>query len=355
MRSNPFPGFIPGCGVFLMLALLSITASAAEAASAPPELQTNLFPLRAEAEHERLAYAETKHANVSPTMATAQRRLVVHSFVIGGIIVLLFGAVLIWSKALQWQVQERTRKLEAEIRDRQRAEFQQAAEAERSRIARDLHDGLGTGLTELSLLASAGLRRDEARQPETHDGYGPAKAGLEQFQDAEKIRNRFDAIAGKARALVSDLDVIVWAIDPKRNSLQSFADYVGGYARELLSPSAIVLRLRIQTESDAVALAEGVRHSLFLAVKEALNNVIRHASATEVELHISQLDDRLHIVITDNGRGFDWNSVQRGNGLTNLQERLQAMRGECRFESHPGSGTAVKFFVPLGPAAGPPG
>lgn len=175
MRCNPFPGFIPGCGVFLMLALLSITASAAEAASPPLDLQTNQFPLRAEAEH---------------------GHLVVHPFVIGGIIVLLLGAVLIWNKALRWQVQERTRKLETEIRNRQRAELQQAAEAERSRIARDLHDDLGTGLTELSLLASAGLG---------------------QFQDAEKIRNRFDTIAEKARALVSSLDVIVWAIDPKRN------------------------------------------------------------------------------------------------------------------------------------------
>ena len=123
---------------------------------------------------------------------------------------------------------------------------------------------------------------------------------------------------------------------------------------ELFSSSSIVCRLRIRTDSDAVALTEAVRHSLFLAVKEALNNVIRHASATEVELQISQLGDRLHIVITDNGRGFDWNSVQHGNGLTNLQERLQAMRGECHFESQPGSGTTVKFIVPVGPAAGPP-
>jgi signal transduction histidine kinase len=108
-------------------------------------------------------------------------------------------------------------------------------------------------------------------------------------------------------------------------------------------------------ESGVVALTEAARHSLFLAVKEALNNVIRHASATEVEFQISQLGDRLHMVITDNGRGFDLNSVQRGNGLTNLQERLQAMRGECRVESQPGSGTTVKFIVPLGPAVGPPG
>jgi signal transduction histidine kinase len=250
--------------------------------------------------------------------------------VLAGILTMLLCAVLIWNKELRRQVQERTRKWEMETRNRQRAELQHAAEAERARIARDLHDELGTGLTEVSLLASAGLG---------------------QFQDGEKIRDRFHTIAEKARALVSGLDVIVWAIDPKRNSLQSFADYLGSYAKELFSSSAIVCRLRIRTECDVVALTEAARHSLFLAVKEALNNVLRHASATEVELQISQLDDSLHIVITDNGRGFDWDSVQRGNGLTNLQERLEAMSGECHVESQPGSGTTVKFIVPLDPAA----
>jgi signal transduction histidine kinase len=82
-----------------------------------------------------------------------------------------------------------------------------------------------------------------------------------------------------------------------------------------------------------------------------MNNIIRHASATEVELQISQLDNRLQIVITDNGRGFVRNAGERGNGLTNFQERLQAMRGECHVESKPGSGTTVKFIVPLAPAA----
>src|SRR5208282_2456754 len=132
--------------------------------------------------------------------------------------------------------------------------------------ARDLHDELGSGLTEVSLLASAGLG---------------------EFKDEEKKLDRFRVIADKARALVSGLDVIVWAIDPKRNSLQSFADYLGSYAKELFSSSAIVCRLKIRTECDVVALTEAARHSLFLAVKETLNNVIRHASATEVELQIS--------------------------------------------------------------------
>ena len=247
---------------------------------------------------------------------------------LAGILALLLCVVLVWNKELRRQVQERTRKWETEIRHRQRAELQQAAEAERSRIARDLHDELGTGLTEVSLLASAGLG---------------------QFLDGEKIRERFHGIAEKARALVSGLDVIVWAIDPKRNSLQSFADYLADYANELFSHSAIACRLRLRIEGGTITLSEAARHSLFLAVKEALHNVIRHAAAEEVELRILQVNDQMHIVITDNGRGCDLKTIRRGNGLTNLQERLQAMHGECHIESQPGGGTTVKFIVPLVP------
>ncbi len=246
--------------------------------------------------------------------------------VLAAILTALLCAVLIWNKALQRKVQERGRQLESEIRVRQQAELRHAAEAERSRIARDLHDELGTGLTEVSLLASTGV------------------GGL---AVAEKNTDRFRVIADKARALVSSLDVIVWAIDPKRNSLQSFADYLGRYATELFAASDVACRFKIPLECDAVTLSETARHSLFLAVKEALNNVIRHASATEVELQISQVEDRLQIVIADNGRGFEWNTIRRGNGLTNLDERLKALNGQCQIESQLGKGATVNFIIPL--------
>jgi signal transduction histidine kinase len=243
-----------------------------------------------------------------------------------GILAALLLAVLIWNKELHWKVLERGRQLELEIRNRQRVELQHAAEAERARIARDLHDELGTGLTEVGLLASAG--ETESR------GTG-------------KSQGRFQVIAEKARDLVSGLDVIVWAIDPKHNSLQSFADYLGRYATELFSATNIVCRFNIPIECEAAVLTESARHSLFLAVKEALNNVIRHASATEVQLQISQSDGCLQIVIADNGCGFEWNAIQPGNGLANLRERLEAQNGECRIESQLGKGTTVKFTVPL--------
>lgn len=246
--------------------------------------------------------------------------------ILAGVLAAVLCAVLVWNKELHSKVEERGRQLEAEVRHRQQAELQRAAEAERARIARDLHDELGTGLTEVSLLASAGLG---------------------QFQDAEKIRGRFHSIAEKARALVSGLDVIVWAIDPKRNSLHSFADYLCSYARELLSSVPIDCRFRVRIEHSAVALREAERHSLFLAVKESLNNIVRHAAATEVELQISEADDRLLIVVADNGRGFDRSAIEPGNGLGNLRDRLEAMHGECRVESEPGKGTTVRFVVPV--------
>ncbi len=254
--------------------------------------------------------------------------------VLAGILGVLLLAVLFWNKELQRKVQVRGRQLEHEIRNRQRAELQRAAEAERARIARDLHDELGTGLTEVSLLADAGLA----------ESHGTGKEPL-----------RFHDIAEKARALVSGLDVIVWAIDPKRNSLQSFADYLGRYATELFSASGIVCRFKIPIECDPVTMTEAARHSLFLAVKEALNNVIRHASATEVELQISQSPDLLQIVVADNGRGFDWNKIQPGDGLANLRARLEALNGQCDIQSQAGKGTTVRFSVPLpGDSTSPP-
>jgi signal transduction histidine kinase len=251
------------------------------------------------------------------------RRVLILAATLGA---LLCGA-LVWNKELRRQVQERTRKLELEIRSRERAEQQHAAEAERARIARDLHDDLGTGLTEVSLLASAGLG---------------------EFDRFEKSNDRFRAIAEKARGLVSGLDVIVWAVDPKRNSLQSFADYVGSYVKEFLSASNILCRLKIPIECDPVVLPGAVRHSLFLAIKEALNNIVRHASATEVELQLTRMENNcLRIVISDNGRGFDPDTVQRGDGLGNLRDRLDALNGECQIMSKPGHGTTIQFVAPF--------
>ncbi|MGD0815239.1 MAG: ATP-binding protein [Verrucomicrobiota bacterium] len=246
--------------------------------------------------------------------------------VLAGVLAGLLSAVLVWNSQLRRQVGERTAQLEKEIRSREQAELQRAAEAERSRIARDLHDDLGSGLTEVSLLADRGL------------GETPGN---------EKQAERLHVIADKARGLVAALDVIVWAVNPNENSLQSFADYLSGAAKEFLMASGVACRFKIPMEFDPVTLSGQIRHHLFLAVKEALNNVVRHARATEAELRIKRTDNQLEIAIADNGCGFDVGKASYGNGLANLSSRLNGLGGRCDIETQSGKGTTVKLTLPL--------
>lgn len=157
--------------------------------------------------------------------------------------VLLFAAL--WITQLRRRAEERTQQLQREIHDRERAEQQRAVAEEKSRIARDLHDDLGSSLTEIGLLANVAQ---------------PSKA------DAAHAEEHFGVIADKARAMVSALDVMVWAVDPEENNLQSVADYVAGYAAEFLEASGLACRFKIPAEMPAVYLDGRARHELFLAV-----------------------------------------------------------------------------------------
>ena len=245
------------------------------------------------------------------------------------LVVLLLAAA--WITQLRRQVEQRTAQLQQEMRERERAEHYHGLEAERSRIARDLHDDLGSSLTEIGALASTGQRAGT-------NGGGSATL--------------FDAIAGKARNSIAALDVIVWAVDPEDNTLQSLADYLSGFVGEYLSNSGVVCRFKIPMGFPAFMLEGRVRHDLFLAVKEALNNIVRHARATEVEFRMSAAKGMLDVVITDNGKGFETPVAHGGNGLNNLRERLANLGGGCTIESQAGNGTTVTIRLPL-PAPGP--
>jgi len=247
---------------------------------------------------------------------------------LGLVAVLLFTLLLasLWITQLRRQVEHRTRLLHREIRERETAERQHAVEAERSRIARDLHDDLGSSLTEIGVLASRGAR--------------PLSGA------AEKSPGLFRDISLKARALIGALDVIVWAVDPEENSLQSLADYLSGYAGDYLASADIACRFRIPVELPAATLDGRERHDLFLAIKEALHNIVQHAHASEVEFQLAVVPAGLEIIITDDGCGFE-PRLGDGHGLKNLPARLAQMGGHCEVTSLRGQGTAVKIFLPL--------
>jgi len=233
-----------------------------------------------------------------------------------------------WIRVLHRQVEERTRQLAQQIQARERLERQRALEEERTRLARDLHDDLGGGLTEISLLGS--LATDSALPSDRRTGY-------------------LTRMTGKARELVGALDEIVWAVNPRYNSLSSLTAYYSLYAQRFLSLASLRCRLEVAPNLPEASLDSTVRHSLFLAFKEALNNVVRHAEASEVRLRILAEDEELIVSVADNGRGLPPGATTASgmDGLANMRARLSAMGGRCEIQSVPAQGTTVIFGVRL--------
>jgi signal transduction histidine kinase len=257
-----------------------------------------------------------------PSWWTVERALVL----VGGMLFVIIAAF-IWIKQLHRQVQEQTAKLGTEIQHRERIEHHRAMEQERARIAKDLHDDLGANLTQIVFLS----QRVEVARDDNHD------------------RSRwFSLIPATARRTIQSLDEIVWAINPQHDSLESLANYLSQFAQEHLSLAQIRCLLDIPTVLPDLPLGAEIRHNLLLTVREALQNTVTHASATEVNLKLNLAEDALNIAIADNGRGFDLARVaQNGNGLANMRHRLLAIGGQLEIKSKIHEGTVIRLVLPM--------
>jgi signal transduction histidine kinase/ligand-binding sensor domain-containing protein len=209
-----------------------------------------------------------------------------------------------------------------------RLELQQAKEAERTRISRDLHDHLGSSLTRISMLAE---------EPVDVGGNGNGAS------------HQLRVIREKVNAAVGELDALVWAVDPQQDTLPSLGGYLASFAEDYVNAAGLGCRIEVPRQYSARPVASDVRHHLFLAVKEAVHNAVRHAGATEVLFQIRASLGWLHVRVEDNGTGFDMaaTAVRRGSGLTNLRERLALIGGRCDIQTELGKGTTISFVVPL--------
>ncbi len=199
-------------------------------------------------------------------------------------------------------------------------------EVERSRIARDLHDDLGASLTEIALLADLGAEQ------------AVGSAFEKQLAD----------LSNKARALGLTLDEIVWAVNPREDTLASLLDYLASFATEFLDRAGIKLRLNIVTVMQDLPLDATVRHSVFLAVREAFNNIVKHSKAKSAWLNVALSNGSLEITVEDDGKGVDdYVVLSRGHGLSNFKVRMQACGGESKVSLRDGGGTVVRFHVPV--------
>jgi signal transduction histidine kinase len=224
-----------------------------------------------------------------------------------------------------WAVTQRRMRLTLEAAERQRA-----VERERARIAKDIHDDLGASLTRISLLSES--------VPPEHNASPEAVEALGQ-------------IFRTSRELVQAMDEIVWAVNPKHDTLDSLANYLASYAQDYLDAAGIRCRLDLPVDLPTWQVTAEVRHNLFLAFKEALNNVVKHAGATQVSIELALLRHGFSLTVTDNGRGFTpgenvpaGGRAASGNGLANMRQRLQEVGGRCEIEAAPGE-TTLRFIL----------
>jgi signal transduction histidine kinase len=198
-------------------------------------------------------------------------------------------------------------------------EKQTALENERSRVASDMHDDLGSGLTKIKYLSDIPLQ-------------------------SEKVYENLPKIKSIASDLVENMSEIIWALKEENDTLENLLTYIKKYAAEYLEDNQIDVKVRISEEIPLLMVKGDFRRNIFLSVKEVLHNVVKHAEAHQVEIKIST-ENTLEIVLQDDGKGFDLENGTKGNGLKNLKKRWDKLGGN--FEIISKEGTQVRFSILL--------
>ncbi len=196
---------------------------------------------------------------------------------------------------------------------------------ERLRIARDLHDDLGTRLSHISLLGA----------------YAESN-----ITDAD-AKTTFGQITCMSRELISALSETVWMLNPKNDQLEALVDFLCRLVSELCRLSEIRCRIDAMSVSDNVIISHEFRHNVSLAVKEIVNNALRHSFATEIKMSIQRENTHLKIIITDNGVGITREANKTSLGLENITQRMASIRGKCTIDQHAKEGLQITLEAPI--------
>jgi signal transduction histidine kinase/ligand-binding sensor domain-containing protein len=206
-------------------------------------------------------------------------------------------------------------------------EQENALQQERARIARDIHDDIGARMTQISLLAE--LTQQAVERP-------------------NQVQENVAQMATMTRQGMRALDEIVWAVNPRNDTLQDLLDFGGQYAVDFLRAAGLSCRVDFPVTPQSENLPAGLRHALLMVLKEALNNVVKHARATEVWLRAEIQGGVIRWEIADNGRGFESPPADAfADGLRNMKQRLAEFGGNCVVESAPGAGVKITFSAPV--------
>lgn len=199
---------------------------------------------------------------------------------------------------------------------------------DRERIARDLHDEIGPRLTEIKIVG-------ETIKLQTIS--------------SQSVHEKMDELIQAADHAVSSFGEIVWALTPTNNTVEELGSYLGQYASEFLAKFGVSCRLNLPSVFPDRKIDYIMSRNLVMAVKEILNNIVKHAGASLVLVTINIQGAHLLIEINDNGQGFDPGKVRpHGNGLKNIRHRIEKAGGRLKVESQSGHGTTIGINIVLG-------
>ena len=202
----------------------------------------------------------------------------------------------------------------------------QTEERLRAKIARDLHDEMGSTLTSINIISKVAM---EARPDET------------------KSREYFQKIKDHSGRMMESMSDMVWAINPVNDTTGRVLLRMKEFAAEILEPARISYYFEDEAMQEEITLNPEQRKNMYLVFKEALSNVVKYSQATEVNILFSHREGFLRMQITDNGKGFKTGLETSGNGLQNMQARAGEMGGHIQVESVPGTGTSVTLSLPV--------
>jgi signal transduction histidine kinase len=210
---------------------------------------------------------------------------------------------------------------------RQRLNKLLAVERIRSKVARDLHDDVGSTLSTINILSSM------------------AKTKL--LNDPVKTSEYISKITDNSQQMMEAMDDIVWSIKPDNDNMLKIVARMREYASGILEPKDIEIIFNTGERLHELKLDMETRRDVFLIFKEAVNNIAKYAHCTKTEINIKYLNQRLVMSIRDNGVGFDLNKADSGNGMGNMQKRAERLNGIVKIKSEPGQGTEVVMNIPV--------
>lgn len=190
----------------------------------------------------------------------------------------------------------------------------------RTKIARDLHDEMGSILTSINVLSKVAMQTGFVN---------------------DEVKNYLQKIKDNSANMMESMSDIVWAINPLNDSIEKILLHMKEFAAEMLEPARINYYFKEEGKLDKSLLNLEQRKDLYMIFKEAINNAVKYSNATEISISIIVDENIMQLQITDNGKGFDSTKINHGNGLNNMHSRAMTMNATLRIKSILNTGTTI--------------